>query len=371
MVIPVARWLGRARLPLVVCSAAAVVGFGAFGVPGELAPVAPVSAQVQVDSRAFLKQVLHQLPYPAGKATRERASRARRPRSRRTSDAMRAPGNRWCERCAPASCLRAACRGQTRARTSDSSQRSRATRSRRPRRPNPGRTEAFHRLESKAVPERHPRSAGSGYRRHEPAAPRRCELWVRQYRGGAEDLADADGALPDGGAEDQPHGRRVAAVVPEHRLLQGGRRSRAGRPAARAAVRHARRRRDSLHVPDGCALHHPRGAVARPERAGADLRRAAAPRSEHRRRAGQRLHAARRRRAAAAAAVRAGRRDRRTRGRSPGANRHRRRHNGPRRACAAAWRRSRAARWRGWRRETVRDRRSETAPTESGRSAFP
>ena len=63
MVIPVARWLGRARLPLVVCSAAAVVGFGAFGVPGELAPVAPVSAQEQVDTRAFLKQYLHQLPH--------------------------------------------------------------------------------------------------------------------------------------------------------------------------------------------------------------------------------------------------------------------------------------------------------------------
>ena len=67
MVIPVARWLGRARLPLVVCSAAAVVGFGAFGVPGELAPVAPVSAQVQVDTRAFLKRYCINCHSPQGK----------------------------------------------------------------------------------------------------------------------------------------------------------------------------------------------------------------------------------------------------------------------------------------------------------------
>ncbi len=44
------------RLALVVCSAAGVVVVGAFGMPDDLAPVAPVAAQAQVDTRAFLKQ---------------------------------------------------------------------------------------------------------------------------------------------------------------------------------------------------------------------------------------------------------------------------------------------------------------------------
>ena len=71
-----------------------------------------------------------------------------------------------------------------------------------------------------------------------------------------------------------------------------------------------------LHVPDGCALHHSRGAVAGSERAGADLCRATAPGSEHRWRARQRLHAAWCRRATSTTTVRASSGDRRTRGRS-------------------------------------------------------
>ncbi len=237
-------------------------------------------------------------------------------------------------------------------------------------RPEPGAYRSLSPAESNAVPERRPRSAGPRHRRHGTAASRRCELWVRQHRRGPEDLADADGALPDGRAEDQPHRRRVAALVPEHRLLQGRRRSRPGRPAVCAVVRHARRRFDSLHVPDGCALHDPRGAVAGSERAGADLRRATAPRSEHRWGAGQRLHAAWCRRATSATTVRASRRRPTHPADDPAEPNPQPAATGRAAACAAARRGTGRARWRSWCGETVRDRRSETAPTESGRFAF-
>jgi hypothetical protein len=57
MVIPVARWIRRTRLAPIVCSAAAlVIGVAAFEGPGWFEPVATVAAQQQVDTRAFLKQ---------------------------------------------------------------------------------------------------------------------------------------------------------------------------------------------------------------------------------------------------------------------------------------------------------------------------
>ena len=43
----------------------------------------------------------------------------------------------------------------------------------------------------------------------------------------------------------------IAAAVSDGRLLSRRRRSRAGAGTARAAVRHARRRVDPLHLPDG------------------------------------------------------------------------------------------------------------------------
>ena len=93
---------------------------------------------------------------------------------------------------------------------------------------------------------RHPRSRR---RRRVAASGRRRELRVRQHRGRAEDVADADGALSGGGAEGQSIGRWTAAAGPEHRLLPDHRRPVAGRAAAWTAARHSRRHADPLHVP--------------------------------------------------------------------------------------------------------------------------
>ena len=69
--------------------------------------------------------------------------------------------------------------------------------------------------ESRRVPQRHPRPAGDRDRRRVAAADRRCELRLRQHRGRAEDQSVADGAVPRGGAEDQPDGaRRVPVPAP-------------------------------------------------------------------------------------------------------------------------------------------------------------
>ena len=76
--------------------------------------------------------------------------------------------------------------------------------------PNPGRTEPFHRLNRDPVSERHPRSARPRDRRHRAAPVRRCQLRLRQHRRRVEDVADVDGAVSVGGAEDQPRGGRHA-----------------------------------------------------------------------------------------------------------------------------------------------------------------
>ena len=111
---------------------------------------------------------------------------------------------------------------------------------------NPGRTEPFHRLNRDRVPERHPRSAPPGRERRVAAAVRRRQLRIRQYRRRAEDVADVDGALPRGGAEDQPARRSARRpVVAQRRLLPPRRRSPAGRSSRGPAGRHAGRHRRS------------------------------------------------------------------------------------------------------------------------------
>ena len=152
-------------------------------------------------------------------------------------------------------------------------------------------------IESRRVPQRGSRPARPRSRRLVAAAGRRCELRVRQHCRRAQAVADADGAVPVGGAEGEPACRRHAAADAEHRLLPRRRRSLAGRPAAWSAARHARRHAHQLCVPDGRGLRDSPASDARPEREPAAVHRAAAARDQHRRSARRHVHAAGNRRA--------------------------------------------------------------------------
>ena len=86
-------------------------------------------------------------------------------------------------------------------------------------RPNPGRTEAFHRLNRTEY-----RNAVRDLLDLDVdvtglAAARRRELRLRQHRRRAEDLADAARAISVGGTEGQSHGARHRAAVSYSRLL--------------------------------------------------------------------------------------------------------------------------------------------------------
>ena len=75
------------------------------------------------------------------------------------------------------------------------------------------------------VRQRHPRPAGAGDRSRDAAAARRVGPRPRQHRRGALDVADAAAAVPGGGAQDQPAGRR-----------RSDDRSRASRPSTSRAA---------------------------------------------------------------------------------------------------------------------------------------
>ena len=97
--------------------------------------------------------------------------------------------------------------------------------------------------ESHRVSQRRARSARSRRQRGVAAAARRRQLRLRQHGRRAEDVADAAGALPGGGAEGQPSGDRHAAAGAHRRTTSAspticGRTRTSGRSrSARAAAR--------------------------------------------------------------------------------------------------------------------------------------
>ena len=117
--------------------------------------------------------------------------------------------------------------------------------------PNPGPHRHVPAPEPHRVPQRGPRPAGAGGRRHRPAAGRLVELRLRQHHGGRS-LADAARAVRLRGREDQPArgragrpgaGRRHGAD-PSGRDAGEAHRGVAGRHAGRGHRRaHVRRRR--------------------------------------------------------------------------------------------------------------------------------
>ncbi len=131
------------------------------------------------------------------------------------------------------------------------------------------------------VRQRGPRPAGAGDRRPRPAAPRRPGARLRQLRQQRRHAADVDGAaraLPVGGRENQPTGRRRPRPPPvgDHlRRLAAPAAGRPGRP--RPAVRQPRRRGGAALLPARCRVRGdrpaattavPRTPAARPRRRG-------------------------------------------------------------------------------------------------------
>ena len=118
--------------------------------------------------------------------------------------------------------------------------------------PNPGRRPAVHRL-NRAEYANAIRDLPRPRRRHPGAAPgRRLRLRLRQHRRRAVGVADADRALPVGGAQDQP----ARGGRPEPRPGDGDLHRRqvpeAGRAGQRRpAVRLAGRARGAAHLPLG------------------------------------------------------------------------------------------------------------------------
>ena len=176
----------------------------------------------------------------------------------------------------------------------------------------PGADRSVPSAESNRIPERGPRSARARRGRRIAPPGRRCQLRIRQYRRSPQGVADADGAISRGGAENQPSGARRRAARAQRRLLQAAGRSAAGRPSPRPADRHARRHGDSVHVSSGRRIRNSRPARARHSRERAGVCRAAAARGEPRRRTRAAVHGAAAR-AARAANVRTTRRRRRHR----------------------------------------------------------
>ena len=165
-------------------------------------------------------------------------------------------GRRSSGRCAPASCRRPACSVPTRRRTSDSSRGSKAS-SIAPRAsgPNPGRTEAFHRLNRTEYQNAVRDLLDLDVDVTALLPPDDASYGFDNIAGVLKISPTLHGAISVGGAEDQPHGGRHRAAVSHSRLLSRRRRSARRTAPARAAVRHARRRVDPLHVPDGRAVH--------------------------------------------------------------------------------------------------------------------
>ena len=79
-------------------------------------------------------------------------------------------------------------------------------------RPNPGRTEPLHRLNRTEYRNAVRDLLDLDVNVAVAAAARRRQLRLRQHGRRAEDVADAAGALPGGGAEDQPSGDRHGAA---------------------------------------------------------------------------------------------------------------------------------------------------------------
>ena len=104
--------------------------------------------------------------------------------------------------------------------------------------------------QSDRVHQRDPGPAGAGDRRPRPVAARRHGVRLRQQRGHAADVAGAARALPVGGRENQPAGRRRPRPPPVGDHLQrlaapvAGRQGRSG-----PAVREPRRRRRPALLP--------------------------------------------------------------------------------------------------------------------------
>ena len=326
--------------------------------PPALRPVPVTAAQAGENPRAFLQA------YCITCHSQQLKPRGTVPVALDTLDPIRCRerredvGSRSCARCAPASCRRPACRVPTRRRTTPSSPGSKASSiARRASEPNPGRTEPFHRLNRTEYRNAVRDLLGLDVDVDGAAAARRRQLRLRQHRRRAEALADADRALSRGGAEDQP--RRRSA------------RRRRRRPSTTSAWPTIARRRiacpaQPFGTRGGTTIRYmfPMdaqytirvAAVARSQRAGADLRGAAAARGQHRRRAGPACSRCR----PSAAPARRRRRNRAASDERPAHAPDERR--GPRRARARRGRRRDAA-------AAGRGRSRAIAPTATGRCA--
>ena len=106
------------------------------------------------------------------------------------------------------------------------------------------------------IRQRHPRSAGAGYRRGHASARRRFERRLRQYRGRVGSLARPGRALRGRRHQDQPDGRRKYADERLHHHIPRAGRSFADGAHRRIAARHARRHSGSPQLSAGCRIRH-------------------------------------------------------------------------------------------------------------------
>ena len=157
--------------------------------------------------------------------------------------------------------------------------------------PDPGRTEALHRLNRveyrNAVRDLLALDIDVGV----PAAGRRCELRVRQHRRRPEDVADADGAVPRGRAEDQPRWPSAPSPRPVTETFRAAASSRQddrldGLPFG---TRGGARLRYTFPVDGEYAVRVQLRGTRRPASTTFRLRRAAAARDQRRRRARARV----------------------------------------------------------------------------------
>ena len=161
--------------------------------------------------------------------------------------------------------------------------------------PDPGRTEALHRLNRVEYRNAVRDLLALDIDVSSHAAGRRCELRVRQYRWRAADVADADGAIHRGRAEDQRRRRRRVAAGGDHGHVSRSARAPAGRSRRWAAVRHSRRHQPALYIPTRRRIRRSRAVDAlrrRQLRRHSGLRRDAEARAQRRWRAAARLRAA-------------------------------------------------------------------------------
>ena len=127
-------------------------------------------------------------------------------------------------------------------------------------------------LESGRIPQCDPRPAGARHRRHRPAAGRRDQLRLRQYRRRPEAVAAADRALSQRRAEGVA-ARAGDAGAAQWGYLQSPRSAQSGCPARGYADGHAGRQARRLRCPAGRRIRHQGEAGP-----GRRLRRPALPR---------------------------------------------------------------------------------------------